>query len=140
MTPRPNTVGEILERQAPPRQKIEVGQHLPGIYFGMPEDEYHSDRSLSASGVKDIHVTPLTFWMRSGFNPNKADDSTEPKERGKAFHARLLEGHDAFVARYATAPQIEDHPGAIDGAKALAARCKELNLAARRAAIASNAE
>lgn len=110
------------------RLKIDVGAHAPGIYFGMPEEEYHADRSLSASGIKDIHVTPLTFWMRSGFNPNKIDDSTEPKERGKAFHARLLEGADAFIERYAVLPQIEDYPEALDGGDALKDRCKELGL------------
>src|SRR5690349_5803745 len=89
--------------------------HVPGIYFGMPEEEYHADRSLSASGIKDIHVTPLTFWMRSGFNENRLDDSSEPKERGKAFHARLLEGPEAFKARYAIAPDIADYPDALDG-------------------------
>ncbi len=110
------------------KAKINVGSHAPGIYFGMPEEEYHADRSLSASGVKDIHVTPLTFWMRSGFNLSKTDDSTEPKERGKAFHARLLEGADAFIERYAVLPQIEDYPEALDGGDALKERCKELGL------------
>lgn len=122
---RPNTVGEILEKPSAP---IDLDVHAPGVYFGMPEDEYHADRSLSASGVKDIHVTPLTFWMRSGFNPNKTDDSTEPKERGKAFHTRLLEGPEAFAQRYAVAPQIEDYPDALAGADALKDRCRELGL------------
>lgn len=125
---KPGTVGEILERDAPPRLRIDIGAHKPGVYFGMPEAEYHADRSLSATGIKALHVTPLTFWMRSGFNPNRADDSTEPKERGKAFHARLLEGHDAFAARYAIMPRIEDFPGALDGGDALKERCKELGL------------
>lgn len=125
---KPDTVGEILERTAKPVRPLDVGQHPPGIYFGMPEEEYHADRSLSASGVKDIHVTPLTFWMKSSFNPNRVDDSTEPKERGKAFHARLLEGAEAYAERYAIAPQIEDYPGALDGGDALKARCKELEL------------
>lgn len=121
----PETVAELLDGK-PMAHKLDV--HAPGIYFGMPEDEYHADRSLSASGIKDIHVTPLTFWMKSGFNPAKADESSEPKERGKAFHTRLLEGAEAFAERYAVAPQIEDHPEAIDGGAALKARCKELGL------------
>jgi len=108
--------------------KIDVGAHEPGIYFGMPEEEYHADRSLSASGIKDMHASPLTFWMRSGFNPNKTDESTEPKERGKAFHARLLEGAGAFGERYAVIPEIDDYPGALDGGEDLKARCKELGL------------
>lgn len=129
--PDNNTVGELLDTFPPvggTPKPINLGTHAPGIYFGMPEDEYHADRSLSASGVKDIHVTPLTFWMKSGFNPAKSDDSSEPKERGKAFHARLLEGGDAFTSRYAVAPQIKDYPDAIDGGEALKERCKELGL------------
>lgn len=124
---KPNTVGEILEKPAP-RKPIALDVHAPGVYFAMPEDEYHADPSLSASGIKDIHVTPLTFWMRSGFNPHRADDSSEPKERGKAFHARLLEGAAVFAERYAVAPVIEDYPDAIDGGADLKVRCKELGL------------
>lgn len=122
---RIGTVGELLEKPRPP---LKLDVHAPGIYFGMPEDEYHADRSLSASGIKDIHVTPLTFWMRSGFNLNRADDSSEPKERGKAFHTRLLEGADAFAERYAIAPHIADYPGAIDGGDALKEKCRGLGL------------
>lgn len=131
MSAQPGTVGEILDKLPPvevPRAKIDVGQHAPGIYFGLDETEYHRDRSLSASGIKDIHVTPLTFWTKSGFNPNRTDDPSEAKERGKAFHARLLEGADAFGERYAVAPSIEDYPGALDGGDALKERCRELGL------------
>jgi hypothetical protein len=111
-----------------PSKLPDIDAHAPGIYFGMPESVYHGDPSLSASGVKDIHVTPLTFWMRSGFNPNRKDDSTEPKERGTAFHVRLLEGAAVFTQRYAVQPQIEDYPDAIDGGEDLKARCRELGL------------
>lgn len=118
-----------LDTRATPAALVDmVGPHKPGIYFDMPEEEYHADRSLSASGIKDLQVTPLTFWMRSRFNPNRTDDSTEPKERGKAFHARLLEGAEVFAERYAIQPQIEDYPGAIDGGEDLKARCRELGL------------
>ena len=112
-----------------PKALPTLGTHPPGIYFGMPEDEYHADRSLSASGVKDVHVSPLTFWTHSAFNPAKTDKTSEAKERGKAFHARLLEGLEAFGERYAVAPRIEDYPDALDGSEALKARCKELGLA-----------
>lgn len=122
------SVGELLESASSLRPSIDVGAHAPGIYFGMPEEEYHADRSMSASGVKDIHVTPLTFWMKSGFNPSKSNESSEPQERGKAFHTRLLEGMEAFNERYAVAPEIEDYPEAIDGGEALKERCRELGL------------
>lgn len=131
MKAEPETIADLLDmhpEKRPSRLAEMVAPHAPGIYFGMPEDEYHADRSLSASGIKDIQVSPLTFWMRSRFNPNRPDDSSEPKERGKAFHARLLEGPEAFAERYAVQPQIGDYPDAIDGGAALKERCRELGL------------
>jgi len=128
---RIGTVGDILDAMpgsAARKPLPAIGAHAPGIYFGMPEDEYHEDPSLSASGIKDVHVSPLTFWMHSPFNAARTDDPSEAKERGKAFHARLLEGIDAFSERYAVAPQIADYPDAIDGGEALKARCKDLGL------------
>jgi len=126
----PNTMAELLDRlpSVEKRKPVDVGSHDPGIYFGMPEEEYHEDRSLSASGIKEIHVTPLTFWMRSSFNPRRPNDATEPKERGKAFHARLLEGEDAFHQRYAIMPRKDDFPLALDGGDELKERCRELGL------------
>lgn len=105
-----------------------IDAHRPGIYFGMPEEEYHADRSLSASGIKHLLTSPLTFWIKSSFNPDRKDDSTEPKERGKAFHCRLLEGAEVFASRYAVELDIADYPGALDGSKALSAHCAELGL------------
>lgn len=105
-----------------------IDAHPPGIYFGMPEEEYHADRSLSASGGKSLLVSPLTFWINSSFNPAHEDDPTEPKERGKAFHCRLLEGAEVFAAKYAVAPDRVDYPEAIDGGADLKAHCKELGL------------
>lgn len=106
-----------------------IRAHEPGIYFGMPEAEYHADRSLSTTGAKHLAVSPLTFWIKSPFNPAWEFTSTKPQERGKAFHARLLEGAEAFAQRYAVAPDPDDYPDALDGADMLRARCVELGLA-----------
>jgi hypothetical protein len=31
----------------------------PGIYFGMPEDDYFALPALSASGIKDLLASPM---------------------------------------------------------------------------------
>ena len=37
-------------------------QHKPGIYFNMPEQEYHADPSLSTSGIKLLLQDPEEYW------------------------------------------------------------------------------
>jgi hypothetical protein len=106
-------------------------EHAPGIYFGMPAEEYHADPAFSTSGVKDILVSPLTYWVNSALNP----DHEPPEESvfmgmGTAFHTRLLEGAEVFTERYAVLPSKDDHPDAIDGGDAIRAKCKDLGVSA----------
>ena len=48
----------------------------PGIYFGMPDSEYHADPSLSNSGIKSLLVSALDFWTESPINPDWEDRET----------------------------------------------------------------
>ena len=89
--------------------------HEPGIYFGLPEDEYHADPSFSSSGIKQILVSNLTFWVNSWMNPNKPPQrESEALDRGKAYHKFILEGEEAFNRCYAVAPDKGDYPGVLD--------------------------
>lgn len=99
-----------------------------GIYFGMPEDQYHALPRLSASGIKTLRVSPLRYW-RESLDPNrKPSQDSEPKKLGRAYHKLLLEGEEAFGAAYAVTPCKEDYPDALSDAEALRARCEELGL------------
>lgn len=69
-----------------------------GIYSDMSEDAYHADASLSASGIKDLMVSPLNYWVNSVLNPDREDKESEAQDEGKAWHKRLLEGEGAFLA------------------------------------------
>lgn len=100
--------------------------HTPGIYFDMPAAEYHADESLSASGVKNLLVSPLTFWTRSNLNPNRKDEQTPAMKFGSACDKLIVEGPEAFSEAYAVRPEMPDD--AIDGAEALRAKCAELGL------------
>ncbi len=102
--------------------------HEPGIYLGMPFEEYLADPSLSNSGIQDLRVSPLTYWVNSVLNPNREPDDTEAKDTGSAFHKRILEGKEAFEAAYAPKLEREDYPNALKSGDELKAYCETLQL------------
>ena len=98
----------------------------PGIYFGMPEEIYHADPSLSASGIKDLDVSRLTYWINSVLNPLREDKNTKPMTAGKALHKSIIEGPEAFNEAYAMIPEKPDN--ALDGGAELKDKCADLGL------------
>lgn len=100
-----------------------------GIYFGLPEADYHALPRLSASGIKTLTNSPLQFWLQSWMNPEREPDTDTPaKKLGRAYHKLILEGDEAFDAAYAVKPSPEDYPDALAGAAALKDRCGDLGL------------
>jgi hypothetical protein len=87
----------------------------PGIYFDLPFDEYLAIPALSNSGIKKLLISSLDFWTHSWMNPNPPKDK-EAKHflDGRAYHARILEGEDAFNSRYAPAFDASEYPEALD--------------------------
>ena len=84
-------------------QKLE---HYPeGIYFDMPEDEYHALPMLSASGMKNLLISPTDFYYRSWLNAERNDDQEDTQAMiiGRAYHKRILEGKAAFDQLYCPA-------------------------------------
>lgn len=99
----------------------------PGIYFDMPEEAYFSAPAFSSSGIKDILVSPLDFWMKSWMNPDRPEDKdTTAKLLGSAYHKAILEGIEAFEAAYAVKPEVDEFPGVLKSGDELKAACKEL--------------
>ncbi len=85
-----------------------------GVYFGMPDHEYHAEPSLSASGIKKILVSPMDYWATSWMNQTRQDERTsDAMDLGTAYHKRILEGRAAFQANYAAAIDPDDYPDAI---------------------------
>ena len=72
----------------------------PGLYFGLDEEVYHQLPYLSASGIKNILISPMDFWAMSWMNPLKPERNTEAMKIGKAYHKRILEGAEAFADSY----------------------------------------
>lgn len=71
-----------------------------GLYFGLDDSVYHSLPYLSASGIKNILVSPMNFWAWSWMNPLKPERDSDAMTIGKAYHKRILEGFEAFRDSY----------------------------------------
>lgn len=85
-------------------------QYAPGIYFGMPFEEYVKVPAMNASRLKLELVSPMDSWARSTKNPvfEEIDDETKAKNEGRVYHKLILEGREEFDKAYA--PDFEDDP------------------------------
>jgi hypothetical protein len=84
----------------------------PGVWFGLPAEDYFSVPALSASGVKLLRQSPLDYWARTAWlNPNvEVEEDSFAYILGAAYHARLLEGREVFDRRFAAKFEAtEDH-------------------------------
>ena len=101
--------------------------HEPGIYFGMPFDEYISDWALGSSDLINLEISPSTYYWNSNANPLRTERETPSLRYGRAIHKAVLEGEEAFKAEYAMkAPPPE--PGMLVSLEDLRAKCEELGL------------
>lgn len=87
--------------------------HEDGVFFSLPESEYHSAFGLSSSGIKHLRQSTLDFWARSPLSPTPVDEDSEAKIVGSAYHKRLIEGRATFEARYAPDIDPAAYPGAL---------------------------
>ena len=98
--------------------------HPSGIFFGLPEEQYHAALALSATGIKALRIDQMAWWAQSPLNPDRKDEETTAMKIGKAFHARIVEGFEVFAQRYAAVLEPEAYPDALrtvsDLTKALA--------------------
>jgi hypothetical protein len=82
----------------------------PGIYAGMPIDDYHSAKtciepSISSTGLRQIFKqSPAHYWAFSVYNPNRHIKEETPFQiLGSATHHLLL-GEEKFRQRFAIRP------------------------------------
>jgi len=100
---------EKIENVQPPRHDGQPYFPQPGIYFGMPEAEYHSIHACSASGLTHLSVSSMDYWAMSTLNQEredeaeKADGKLTPRQLGQAYHAFIVEGAAAFEKRFVLA-------------------------------------
>lgn len=118
-----DTVGDLL---SPPSEYLEVERALEmprldttpepppcGIHFGMDEEVYHAIPAFSKSHLHHLLCSPTAFWAGSWLNADREERSAEHLRVGKAYHAMILEGHDAYTSRFYPAPDPKDYPDAL---------------------------
>lgn len=88
-------------------------EHEDGVYFGMPEEEYHADPALGASDHKRLLTSPPRWWFRSLYATDLREallgtaavvEETIAKAFGSATHKIVLEGFTAFHQSYWVRP------------------------------------
>ena len=109
---------------------IEFETPPAGIYFGMPEDEYHAIPALGSTNIKDILCHPVVFYARSWMNTltleEQEEEKSEAKTTGDAFHARILEGYDVFYSQFAASFDPSNYPDAYDSTDEIKTRLRQL--------------
>ena len=92
--------------------------HPDGVYFGLPDDEYHADPALGSGDHKNLLFNPVQAqWKRLDAlrlalgmdSPKPKDDNGKEEETtfqafGKALHVLVLEGREKFDSLYAPSP------------------------------------
>jgi hypothetical protein len=79
-----------------------------GVYFDLPAENYHADPALGATSLKALTYDPALYWFESGFNPLRQEEQpTKAQTIGTAVHTMVLDGPEAFKARYRPMPGNE---------------------------------
>lgn len=104
-------VKEKIEPINPPRHPDQSPFPTPGIYFGMPEEQYHSIPACSTSALKKLSISMMDCWASSSLNLDRTEIQKPYLDYGKAIHAFVLEGEDEYLARYAVDLDIADFEG-----------------------------
>jgi hypothetical protein len=78
-------------------EKAGFTEHADGIYFGMSDAVYHTDRALGSTSIKKLIGNAPDFWWDSWMNPaHDGDDDTPSKIFGRQLHQCVLEGAEKF--------------------------------------------
>lgn len=99
----------------------------PGIYRGIPNDQYHHGVGISKSGLDLVRKSPAHYRaVVTAANDNERK-STPAQAIGTALHMIVLEP-GLFAKTYTLALQRSDVPEAIDDREQLVAMVQELNV------------
>jgi hypothetical protein len=73
----------------------------PGIYFGLPANDYHKLPWIGSSSMKTLYSSPPDYWFESAMNPLRdVEDESFALKFGTALHDRILYGEEYFRQHY----------------------------------------
>lgn len=76
-----------------------------GVYFDLPDDEYHQALALGSTDLKRLLASGPDYWWWSPLNPQPQERAASPQQEfGKALHKLVLEGTQAFESLYVRRP------------------------------------
>lgn len=87
--------------------------HEDGVYFGLPENDYHADDALGSTDIKHLITGLEVYWANTAMNPLYERKETKETLRGSAYHKLILEGEEAYNRAYAIEPDKADYPNAL---------------------------
>lgn len=105
----------LYESEIKKEQEVEAQPYAEGIYFDMPEEEYHEIPYFSRSTCETMIFDPTgeEHWYNSPMNPDYVrSEPTSAMELGSALHCMLLEP-ERFDQLYVKKPTINDMTGKI---------------------------
>lgn len=105
----------LYESEINQEQEVQNQPYAEGIYFDMPEEEYHEIPYFSRSTCETMIFDPTgeEHWYNSPMNPDYVrPEPTSAMELGSALHCMLLEP-ERFDQLYVKKPTINDMTGKI---------------------------
>lgn len=102
-------------------------EHEPGIYFGLSEKDYHADSALGSSSLRKLLVAPEDWqYEQDDSIPKKPVPESSAMIFGRAVHALVLEGLQAFESRFTRKPEFPE--GCLITTDDLKEHCRKLGL------------
>lgn len=95
---------------APPPATLAAAIHqafLPGVFYGMPAEQYHAVEAMSASGAKKMLRSPQHYKLMR----DTPSEPTAAMQFGTAVHSGVLEP-DTFAEAVAIAPEVNKRTNA----------------------------
>jgi hypothetical protein len=92
-----------------------------GVYLTQSDKVYFDQVALGSSDLSKLHQQGEGYWWSSPFNPDLKKTTSKELHFGKALHAIILEGRDAYTDRYAISPDLSRVEGLFDSVKEIKA-------------------
>lgn len=84
-----------------------------GVYLDLPEAEYFEQDALGSTDLTRLWQHSEGWWWQSRYCPRATREATKAQTFGRGLHCRLLEGPEAFEARFAIAPDPTEIEGLL---------------------------